>query len=429
MKKKKQKIIFISVTFVLITLVLAFFINYKESKRILSSYKSKFYSAESDNETYMQEVMAECNKTIDRLVEKPAVKNDKLKDLDEDSSDCKNEEVCNRAKEYGIEGISTIGLGAAFVDINNDGWDDIWESGMLGGFASQMHLNQKNESFIPIDLGIDEQDKWLNWAGSFADFDNDGDKDLLLLNGIISHSFTCPWTMSLYRNDFNATKRFNKMPEDIGITKKFGGWWGASWADFNLDGWLDFAVVDSNSQAYLYQNFNGTFREVSSEYGIYTKFDSGGGTSPIWLDFDLDNDPDLYIAGMGNHALYRNDGKKFTEITHQLDSEYLKPIPNVFAASSADFNQDGFIDLYLGRWDKQDVVFINHGNNSFIGYGPEIGLDMKNFPDRSENTMGLGTGDINEDGYPDILIGTGNPEELFYDMVFCNKAKSGNEFG
>src|SRR5262245_38590306 len=99
---------------------------------------------------------------------------------------------CNRAVPAGIHGEKLYGRGAAFVDINGDGWDDLflantddgWEPANRG--VSMFYINKKDGTFAAqpaTDLGIDSRDLVGTWSGSFADYDNDGDADLLLANG------------------------------------------------------------------------------------------------------------------------------------------------------------------------------------------------------------------------------------------------------
>ena len=141
----------------------------------------------------------------------------------------------------------------------------------------------------------------------------------------------------------------------------------------------------------------------------------------VWWDHDTDGDADLYVAGRKCHAFYENTGGGFVDATQRIFGSILPPErPEVFTAGVEDFNQDGNEDLYLGRWDQQDYILINQGDGSVVLRGREFGLDMAIGDDPLENTMGLGIGDIYDDGYPDILIGTGNPSTPVRDLLFCN---------
>jgi enediyne biosynthesis protein E4 len=347
---------------------------------------------------------------------------------------------CNRAAEADLMVVQRYGRGAAFVDINGDGWDDLfladcdnrWDPEGYG--VSAFFVNRHDGTFIYVpapQLGIAEADLQYTWSGSFADYDNDGDPDLLLANGGYSGS----GHLALYENRIPEGGVFVPRTEESGIggaDDTPSGWWGSSWADYDNDGWLDVVVTRTSGRPLLFHNdADGSFTEVGPGLGVTLEMDDG--KNPVWLDYDDDLDPDLYLAGIWQHAFYRNDEGHFTDITNEIFSEpfpgppAVDDAPVVFAAAAADFDQDGFDDLYLGRFDLQDVVLVNDGNGRFVEHSTDWGLVTTNvgWPDFTqpyENTMGLGVGDLFDDGYPDVLIGTGNPSRAAQDMVFCNTA-------
>lgn len=347
---------------------------------------------------------------------------------------------CNRAAEANLMAVRRYGRGAAFVDINGDGWDDLfladcdnrWDPAGYG--VSAFFVNRRDGTFIYVpapQLGIAEEDLLYTWSGSFADYDNDGDPDLLLANG----GYSGLGHLAFYENRIADGEVFVSRTEASGIGPADdgpAGWWGSSWADYDNDGWLDVVVTRTQGRALLFHNnADGTFAEVGPALNVALAMDDG--KNPVWLDFDGDRDPDLYLAGIWQHAFYRNDEGSFTDIT---DLIFEKPFPEpaavddgpvVFAAAAADFDQDGLDDLYLGRFDLQDVVLLNDGDGGFVQHSTDWGLVTTNvgWPDFTqpyENTMGLGVGDLFDDGYPDVLIGTGNPSRAAEDMVFCNTA-------
>src|SRR5688572_3923050 len=99
---------------------------------------------------------------------------------------------CNRTIDAGLRTVKRYGRGAAFVDVNGDGWDDVFLADTDDGWdpqnrgMSMFFINRKDGTFEPTPaavLGIDSRDLRATWNGSFADYDNDGDPDLLLANG------------------------------------------------------------------------------------------------------------------------------------------------------------------------------------------------------------------------------------------------------
>lgn len=353
------------------------------------------------------------------------------------------EEVCEVATSIGLDALS-YGKGAAFVDVDGDDLDDIWasDSDQRAGAdygTSILYRNLGDGRFAPFDLGIDEAHLRFNWAGSFGDADNDGDPDLLLVNGGTAGAAK----LYFYRNDLRTAGRFTEVTEASGITRDTAGWWGASWADFDADGWLDFVVTSRDRRLWLYRNVAGTgFEDVTVALGVgdQARWDAH---NPVWLDYDADGDPDLYVSGLLETFLYRNDGAAgFADVSGAVavlnSSATGVEVPFVFSAAAEDFNQDGLDDLYLGCWSYQDRVLLNRGDGTFAPLGPEAGLDMVPGdalfdlasgvpfrPEDYENTMGLTVGDIDDDGAPDVLIGTGNPSYRYPDLVFCNATPDG----
>lgn len=286
----------------------------------------------------------------------------------ESSPPCSDDvEFCNVAKQAGLAEELGWGRGAAFVDIDGDGWEDIWISDNTlsprkdGYGVSKIFRNQGDGTFIPMDIGIEYKDLFMTWSGSFADFDNDGDPDLLMASG----GYSGKSTLALYRNDLAGKGTFTNVTKEANITDELHAWWGVSWADYDLDGWLDFIAVDRRGRAWLYHNLgDSTFIEVAENLGIDTGSKFIDGKNPVWFDYDQDGDPDLYISAI-NHRLYRNDGVNgFTDVTqtalilNSLGEVYPERWYGSFVAASSDFNQDGLEDLYLGRQSVQSLFWL-----------------------------------------------------------------------
>ena len=368
------------------------------------------------------------------------------------------------AESRGLGGVVGYGRGAAFADIDSDGDDDLFVAdtdGRLFGRPfgmSMIYVNDGSGNFIPGEFNLDPTDFHGTWVGSFADYDNDGDPDLMVGNG----GYTNSSTLVLLENRINQNQGFVKVNQLAGLDDEDGagassGWWGVSWADYDNDGWLDVLATRRQARPLLFHNEqNGTFVEVGEQLGLTTSGQRDA-KNPLWIDYDQDGDQDLYIAGMDWHAFYRNDLDRFTDITEEIFVEALagrSGLPAVFAAASTDFDQDGKEDIYLGRWDSQDYILFGNGVDGFDRMGIEAGLNTDNLlaiseTDRNpmysqttpariaaranglegesedgiapyENTMGLGVGDFYDDGYPDVVIGTGDPRFVAADVFFCN---------
>jgi hypothetical protein len=339
-------------------------------------------------------------------------------------------DFANVAKELGLADSPGYGKGVTIIDVDGDGWEDIWDlnTNILRGknrpSISKLYRNKGDGTFEPVATGIDPVDVQFAWGAAWADFDNDGDPDLVIASGGLLRG----GNLTLYENRWKTDKRLENISASAGITAEKHEWWGASWADFNNDRCLDFAAVDRMGRAWIYRNdCDKTFTEVAAALGIDVTFKDG--KNPVWLDFDNDGDQDLYLAGSKNHRLYRNDGDAgFADVTAKLATPSMKQ-PVVFAAFASDLNHDGNLDLYLGRQVQQDLIAFGRAGGTFEIAGKGVGIVTKVAPDRSENTMGLGAGDIDDDGDIDIMLGTGGPRGAFFDIVFCAAKKPDSRFG
>ncbi|MEZ5488867.1 MAG: CRTAC1 family protein [Gammaproteobacteria bacterium] len=367
------------------------------------------------------------------------------------------------AEPRGLGGVTGYGRGASFVDIDNDGDDDLFVAdtdGRLYGRPygmSILYINDGRGNFIPGEFNLNPDDFLGTWAGSFADFDNDGDPDMLVTNG----GYTTDSTLALLENRINLGQGFVNVTQQTGLSNQQADgekyrWWGVSWADYDNDGWLDVIVTRLRQRPLLFHNEgNGQFTERGEQLGL-RDYGHRDAKNPVWIDYDEDGDQDLYIAGIDWHGFFRNDGNRFTEVTDQVfiaPFEGRSGLPAVFAASTADFDQDGHEDLYLGRWESQDYVLFSNGDGTFQQVGRANGIDTANLDKLSatdinpmvsetrqqrqqqrlssadgrevdlaplENTMGLGIGDLFDDGFPDIVIGSGDPFFNAEDIIFCN---------
>ena len=363
---------------------------------------------------------------------------------------CENEGWCDQAVGLGLSDLAPLyGRGASWVDVDGDGWEDLWLSHdryeTLGSDASsRLYRNVGDGSFELLDLGVDPAHTLSNWGGAWGDYDNDGDPDLFLTNG----GYSTLQNDYLYRNDLTTTGSFTEVTIASGMVVEPWMTWGAAWADYNNDGFLDLAVVTRSvrfdapccggdegdesepevAPVWLYVNQgDGTFVEMSEALGIEDQWIDG--KNPVWLDYDRDGWMDLYIANAGatgsitrerdepyvygrrgESKLYRNlAGEGFDDVTDVVfpDPSYREP---VFVAAALDFDQDGWDDLYLGRGFEQDVIMLNDHAGGFEPVGQGAGLDMASGWAAHENAMGLAVGDVTGDGWPEVWVGTGWPD-------------------
>jgi hypothetical protein len=218
-------------------------------------------------------------------------------------------------------GIHAIGNGqydysftANFTDLNHDGWPDIV---MCGDFkTSRVFLNRRDGTFADATRSVITDENGM--GGAVGDFDNDGDIDWFVSS--IYDATEVPnedaWGFTgnrLYRNRGDGS--FDDMTDHCGVRQ--GGWgWGASFADFDNDGWLDLFQVNGwpfevdtflEDPARLFMNDqHGGFVESSAAAGCAS---TAQGRGLVCFDYDNDGDVDIFITNYrGRPELLRNDG-------------------------------------------------------------------------------------------------------------------------
>jgi carbonic anhydrase len=331
-------------------------------------------------------------------------------------------------------GLATFNLagGSIVEDFDQDGWLDIMTSTMdPWGPLTLMH-NQGDGTFADrtAAAGLDVQ--WGGLNMSAADYDNDGDTDVLVLRG--------GWLQdkgrvrnSLLRNNGNGT--FTDVTRAAGLDRPALPTQAAAWADYDLDGDLDLAIGNEGVQRpdskiafadnLFRNNGDGTFTDVAEEAGVTNDRYAKG---IAWGDYDADGDPDLYVSNIGPNRLYRNNGDgTFTDVAPELG--VTEPAARSFATWFFDYDQDGDLDLFViaytatmmdvardlagdgpgrpGLWPR----LYRNDEGQFTDVTRDAGLAHPSLP------MGSGFGDVDGDGYPDIYLGTGTPA---YEAIMPN---------
>jgi hypothetical protein len=260
-----------------------------------------------------------------------------------------------------------------------------------------------------------------------ADYNNDGCTDILVLRGAWQPNSVAQ-RKSLLRNNCNGT--FTDVTGESGLAKPTNTQ-TAVWADINNDGFLDLFVGNETGPSQLFLNKgDGTFADISHSAGI----DRSAFTKAVAAaDYDNDGYVDFYLSNQtGANFLYHNNHNgTFTEIASQAG------VPGVgrgFGAWFFDYDNDGWPDLfvasfyasveetiatYLGLPQKAGTMklYRNLGNGTFEDVSKETGMDKVFMP------MGANFGDVDNDGYLDIYLGTGNPSyaSLLPNVLLRNK--------
>jgi enediyne biosynthesis protein E4 len=357
--------------------------------------------------------------------------------------------------------VESMGGGCAFFDFDNDGWMDIF---IMGGrrlertpanASNRLYKNNRNGTFTDVTKKAGLSD--TGWANGVCvgDYNNDGNEDLFC---------TYYGQNKLYRNNGDGT--FTDVTKIAGLNSevtRFGT--GCTFLDYNRDGFLDLFVsnyvqVDlehapkpsatnltcsyegvavycgprgmvAGSHSLYRNNGNGTFTDVSKESGIAAVHSSYALTA-VAADFDEDGWPDIFVASdstpsllfMNQHdGTFREEGLLRGVAVSGEGTEYAG-----MGVGVGDYKLTGHLDLFKTHFQRQPSgLYLNTGKAEFEDVTAQAGIAAEN----RYVSWGTGFADLDNDGFPDLFLVTGNvyPElekvlpQLPYKgprIVFCN---------
>jgi hypothetical protein len=333
----------------------------------------------------------------------------------------------NIATKLGLDTNSLCGSVVA-DDFNNDGYLDL----MVGSWdlrePLRLYVNDGAGKFDDrtADAGLEGMPGGLNMVQ--GDYNNDGRIDVYVLRGAWLHK-AGRHPDSLLRN--NGDDTFTDVTYSAGLADVDHPSQTAAWADFDLDGQLDLYVgrEDSTSAPAPCQLFrnngDGTFTDVAVSGGVTNNRFAKG---VIWGDYNDDRYPDIYVSNLeSENRLFRNNGDgTFTDVAREAGvADVLVSFPTWFW----DFDNDGVLDLFVASFDcemehvaryylGQPVtlglprLFRGTPSGQFVDVTGEVGLDEPTLP------MGSNFGDLDNDGFLDMYLGTGSPD---FKMIMPNK--------
>ena len=280
---------------------------------------------------------------------------------------------------------------------------------------------------------------------AFLDFDQDGWQDLFFVNGAKIHdgqknsdppdkSGPEYWNR-LYRNNRDGT--LTDVTERAGV-KGSGYGMGVAVGDYDNDGYPDLYVTSYGESTLYHNNRNGTFTDVSAKSGVHT---TGWTTSAGFFDYDNDGKLDLFVlryldwtfasnvycgskeaAGraychpdnfspVANYLFHNNADGTFTNVSDKsrIGASKGKGLGLAFA----DFNQDGRMDVSVANDSFQQFLFLNNGDGTFTENAVPAGVG---FTDDGKTFAGMGTdaADVDDDGFPDIVTSALSNESYAY---------------
>ncbi len=330
--------------------------------------------------------------------------------------------------------IDFYGMGCCAGDFDNDGWTDLFLTG-FGRNALLRNTGKGSFQDVTSASGISAATHSWGTGCAFVDIDRDGWLDLYVANYIIydpdlplcrSGSVMTGCTPNQYRTQRNLLylnergSRFRECAESRGADDPSGAGLGVTVADFDDDGWPDIFVANDGTPNALLHNLRGRFRNEGQSSGV--AFAETGamraGMGCDAADYDGDGRIDLIITNFQHepNSLYRNLGRlSFEETTGPAGITTPSIMRLGFGVSFADLDGDGRADLYVGNghvfdnvkefddtasFEQTDQVFLNVAGQRYAEQLPRSGA----IPAVSSVSRGLAVGDYNNDGAPDVLV-------------------------
>jgi enediyne biosynthesis protein E4 len=271
----------------------------------------------------------------------------------------------------------------AWGDFNNDTFQDLFVSTRTG--PSLLYSNNGNGTFSQILAAPVGTDTGNSFGATWGDYDNDGWLDLFVG---ISNSGN-DW---LYRN--NGGSGFTKITTGAIVTSG-GNANNCGWADYDNDSFLDLWVANSDQNDFVYRNNgNGTFTRITTNAIAVKTGNSQGGS---WGDYDNDGWPDLFVSRVNEpNLLYHNEGNgDFRPVTNSI---VVQEASAGQGTSWGDYDNDGYLDLFVVNPTSRNFLYHNHGDGTFrkITNGA-IATDVA-------NGHGCGWADYDNDGWLDMFV-------------------------
>lgn len=287
--------------------------------------------------------------------------------------------------------------------------------------AAGIHFTHNNGAFGK---------KWLpETMGSgvaFLDYDNDGWQDILLINGTAFPGHPGKHTtMALYHNNHDGT--FTDVTQRAGLAVEMMGM-GVAIGDYDNDGYDDIFVTAAGQNHLFHNNGNGTFTDATKKAGLWGPNEFS--TSAAWVDYDRDGKLDLVVANYVQWSpetdiyctldgkvksyctpesykgtsvrLWHNKGDgTFEDVTKQAG--LFDTTSKSLGVAILDANQDGWPDILVSNDTQPNKLYINKGNGTFVEKGVASGIAYSE-DGVARAGMGVAAADYDRSGYPSVAI-------------------------
>jgi tetratricopeptide (TPR) repeat protein len=333
------------------------------------------------------------------------------------------------AAASGVKSFSLAG-GVIVDDFDNDGRLDIMTSS--SNSCAPLQFFQRGNDGLFVDraaaAGLSGQLGGLNL--SQTDYNNDRCLDVLVMRG----GWDLAQRRSLLRNNCNGT--FTDVTAAAGLLTPVSSSQTSVWTDIDNDGWIDLFVGNEDLPSQLFHNRrDGTFVDIAASAGVRRTAFTKGVTAG---DFDNDGFADLYVSNFrGANLLYRNNhDRTFTDVSAAAG---VTGADRGFPAWFFDYDNDGLEDLFAGSYflSLEETarsylglplnatpmkLYRNAGNGRFSDVTVAAGLNKALMP------MGANFGDIDNDGFLDIYLGTGSPSYVSLAPSLLMRNRAGQSF-
>jgi hypothetical protein len=309
-------------------------------------------------------------------------------------------------------------FGLAWGDFDNDGYLDLLALDGVGAPTPGkcvVYRNSGDGNFVPVTAGVPFAQNYFA-MGAWADYDNDGWLDFF--------STTIPGSAqqlhnNLFRNNRDGT--FTSITKGRIVTD-LGAGAGCVWGDYDNDGFPDLFVaneVDAGLNFLYHNNRDGTFDRVTN--GVWAT-DHGTCSCGAWGDYNNDGYLDLFVAGFtGPNRLYRNNGDgTFTKI---ISSPVLTNPSGaaIHGAAWGDYDNDGYLDLFLSNEFGINSLFHNNGDGTFSQ------IKTANFITEGGSKGACSWVDYDNDGFLDLFVTRGGDQGLQSNLLYHNNG-NGNQW-
>jgi len=272
--------------------------------------------------------------------------------------------------------------------------------------------------------------KWLPEAMgpgvAFLDYDNDGWQDILIVNGMdFAGHFRRRSTLALYHNNHDGT--FTDVTKRAGLDVEMYGM-GVAVGDYLNSGYDDIFVTAVGQSRLFRNNGNGTFTDVTKQAGLWGPNEFS--TSAAWVDYDRDGYLDLVVANYvdwspSNDIYCTMDGKTKAYCTPEsykgasvrlwhnrgngtfedatAKAGLLDPTSKSLGIAILDANQDGWPDILISNDTHPNKLYMNNGNGTFTEKGVPAGIAYSE-DGIARAGMGVDAADYDRSGYPSVLI-------------------------